>query len=134
MTKPSGLRNPAAAVRGVGALTLVVEAVVLLLALAPLKKLGGHGATVGLWLCLALVVVAVALAGMLKRPWVWWAGLLVPLGLLVGGFFAHWSLTVLGVLFGAVWAYVLNVRHTVLKDAGPDDAVPAGGPGATDGD
>jgi chromate transport protein ChrA len=115
VTKPSGLRNPPAAVRGVGAVTLVVEAVVLLLALAPLKKLGGHDAMTGVWLCLALVVVSIVLVGLLKRAWAWWAGIVVPLSLFVGGFFSHWSLIALGVLFGAVWAYVLNVRHSVLN-------------------
>jgi hypothetical protein len=115
MTKPSGLRNPTAAVRGVGAVALLVEAVVLLLALAPLKKLGGDDAMTGVWLCLALALVSVALMGMLKRGWAWWAGMVVPLGLVVGGFFSHWSLIVLGALFGSVWAYVLNVRHTVMR-------------------
>jgi hypothetical protein len=123
MTKPSGLRNPAAAVRGVGAVTLLVEAVVLLLALAPLKKLGGGDATTGIWLCVALAAVSLVLLGLLKRPWVWWAGIAIPLGLFVGGFFSHWSLIVLGVLFGSVWAYVLNVRRTVLGPSPAGDSV-----------
>jgi hypothetical protein len=119
MSQPSGLRNPAAAVRGVGAGTLVIEAIVLLLALVPLKKLAGEQATAGIWLCVALVVVLGLLAGLLRRPWAWWAATLVPLSLLVGGVFVHWALIALGVLFGLVWAYVLNVRHTVLNGPGP---------------
>jgi hypothetical protein len=119
MTQPSGLRNPTAAVRGVGAATLAIEALVLLLALVPLAKLGVDHAAAGIWLCLALVVVAVGLAGLLRRPWAWWGGLLVPLSLVVGGLFVSWALIVLGVLFGLVWAYVLNVRHTVLNGPGP---------------
>jgi hypothetical protein len=119
MSQPSGLRNPAAAVRGVGAGTLVIEGIVLLLALAPIYKLAGERAAAGIWLCVALVVVSGLLAGLLRRPWAWWAGALVPLTLIVGGVFVHWSLVVLGVLFGLVWAYVLNVRHTVLNGPGP---------------
>lgn len=119
MTQPSGLRNPTAAVRGVGAATLVIEAVVLLLALVPLAKLGVDHAMTGIWLCLALVVVSVALAGLLRRPWAWWAGAVVPVSLIVGGIFVSWALIVLGVLFGLVWGYVLNVRHTVLNGPGP---------------
>jgi len=126
MSQPSGLRNPAAAVRGVGAGTLVVEALVLLLALLPLARLGGEHATAGIWLCVALVAVSVVLAGLLRRPWAWWAGLVVPLALIAGGVFVSWALVALGVLYGLAWAYVLNVRRTVLS--GP----PAAPPGAED--
>jgi hypothetical protein len=122
MSQPSGLRNPAAAVRGVGAGTLAIEAIVLLLAVVPLRRLGGDHATTGIWLCLALVVLAGALAGLLRRTWTWWAGALVPLALVVGGVFVHWSLVVLGVLFALVWAYVLNVRRTVLSGPPPVDS------------
>jgi len=122
MSRPSGLRNPAAAVRGVGAGTLAIEAIVLLLAVVPLRRLGADHATTGIWLCLALVVLAGALAGLLRRTWAWWAGALVPLALIVGGVFVHWSLVVLGVLFALVWAYVLNVRHTVLSGPPPVDS------------
>jgi len=115
MSQPSGLRNPAAAVRGVGAGTLVVEALVLLLALLPLARLGGEHATAGIWLCVALVAVSVVLAGLLRRPWAWWAGLVVPLALIAGGVFVSWALVALGVLYGLAWAYVLNVRRTVLS-------------------
>jgi hypothetical protein len=123
MSKPSGLRKPAAAVRGVGAGTLAIEALVLLLALLPLARLGGEHATAGIWLCVALVAVSVVLAGLLRRPWAWWAGLLVPLALIVGGVFVSWALVALGVLYALAWAYVLNVRRTVLS--GPPPAPPA---------
>jgi Protein of unknown function (DUF4233) len=125
MSQPSGLRNPAAAVRGVGAGTLVVEALVLLLALLPLARLGGEHATAGIWLCVALVAVSVVLAGLLRRPWAWWAGLVVPLALIAGGVFVSWALVALGVLYGLAWAYVLNVRRTVLS--GPPAAPPGAG-------
>jgi uncharacterized membrane protein len=112
--KPSGLRNPGGAVRGVGAGSLVLEAIVLLLALAPLARLGGSRSTPAIWLCAVLCVLAIGLASMLRRAWAWWAAALVPLALLVGGLFTHWSLAVLGVLFGLLWTYVLNVRRSVL--------------------
>jgi hypothetical protein len=131
MSQPSGLRNPTAAVRGVGAGTLVIEGIVLLLALAPIYKLAGERAAAGIWLCVALVVVLGLLAGLLRRPWAWWAATLVPLSLLVGGVFVHWALIALGVLFGLVWAYVLNVRHTVLNGPGP---TPSGTDSADVGD
>jgi hypothetical protein len=91
-----------------------MEALVLLLAIQPVRVLGGTltgaaiGVTVGLALC------AVALAGVLRRPWAWYAatglqGLLLLAGLL------HWSLGALGLIFGLVWAYVLYVRRSILR-------------------
>jgi hypothetical protein len=109
----SGLRNPSAAVRGVGAGALAVEAIVLLLAVAPLAKLGEASVATAIWLVVILAVTAGALVGLLRHPWAWWAALVVPLAL-IGGGFLHWSLAILGVLFGLLWAYLLNVRRTVL--------------------
>jgi len=102
-----------AAVRGVGAAALGVEALVLLLAIAPLVKLGGPDTGPAVVLVLVLVVVAGVLAGLLRYEWAWWAGAVVPVALLIGGFL-HWSLAVLAVVFGLVWGYVLYVRRTVL--------------------
>jgi hypothetical protein len=110
-----GLRNPAAAVRGAGAGALVTEAIVLLLAIAPLARIGGvdRGAAIGL--VVALAVAAGLLAGLLRHPWAWWAGLVVPVGLLAGGWL-HWSLGALGVVFGLLWVYMLSMRHTVFAN------------------
>lgn len=109
----SGLRNPTAAVRGVGAAALGTEALVMLLGVAPLAKLGGAGSAAAIGLLLGLAVAALALAGMLRRGWAWWAGSGVPVALLAGGWL-HWSLGLLGVLFGLLWAYILHVRRSVL--------------------
>jgi hypothetical protein len=109
----SGLRNPGAAVRGVAAAALAVEALVMLLAVAPLAKIAGPDAGAAIWLVVGLAVLAVVLVALLRYPWAYWAGLGVPVGLLAGGFL-HWSLALLGVIFGLLWGYVLNVRRTVL--------------------
>jgi Protein of unknown function (DUF4233) len=110
----SGLRNPPAAVRGVGAGALAVEALVLLLAVAPLAKLGGSDTGPAIGLVLGLAAVAGVLAGLLRFPWAWYAGAAVPVALLAGGFL-HWSLAVLGLVFGVLWGYVLYVRRSVLS-------------------
>jgi hypothetical protein len=115
MSTPTGLKNPGAAVRGVGAAGLVVEGVVLLLALLPLAKLGDGDTTAAIWLCAALAVVCFLLCGLLKHSWAWIAGLVVQ-ALLLGGGFLHWSLTALGVLFGAAWLYALYVRRSVYAN------------------
>lgn len=115
---PSGLRDPQAAVRRVGATALAIQALVLLLAIAPLSRLGGSTKGPAIALVLALVVVSILLAGLLRRRWAWPAAFAVPACLAIGGWL-HWSLAVLGVLFGLLWGYVLYVRSFVLGDRRP---------------
>jgi hypothetical protein len=110
---PSGLRNPRAAVRGVGAGALVIEAIVLLLAIAPLVKLGGRHTAATVVAVLTLVVLCLLLTGALRYRWAWWAGAALQVMLFACGLL-HIALAVLGLLFGAVWAYVLSVRRSVL--------------------
>jgi hypothetical protein len=124
--RPSGLRNPAASVRGVGAAALAAEGVVLLLAIVPLRVLHAGG-NAGTAVILALALLSLALAGLMRHRWAWWAGGLLPVILIVAGFLVHASLGVLGVLFGLVWLYVLRVRRTVLGSAKGSAARPPGG-------
>ncbi|WP_434741351.1 DUF4233 domain-containing protein [Micromonospora sp. SH-82] len=113
----SGLRNPEGAVRGLGAATLGLEAFVLLLGIQPIRVLGGElsGATIGL--IIGIAVVAVVLAGLMRRAWAWHAGTVLQ-GVLILGGFLHWSLFVLGVIFALVWAYALHVRRVILGPGG----------------
>ena len=109
----SGLRNPAAAVRGLGAGALVLEAIVLLLAIQPIRIMGGDLSGWGIGAVVGLAVLAILLAGMMRHRWAWGAGtalqaLLIACGLL------HWSLGVVGIIFGAAWAYATHVRRTLL--------------------
>jgi hypothetical protein len=126
VTAPAGLKNPGAAVRGVGAAGLVVEGVVLLLALLPLAKLGHGDNTAAIWVCVALAVLCFLLCGLLRHPWAWTAGLAVQVALLAGGAL-HWSLAALGVVFGAAWVYALYVRRSVYANK-PDDGRPENTP------
>lgn len=112
----SGLRNPAAAARGVGAATLLLEALVLLLALVPLIKLSGHvsGATIGI--LLGLVAACVLACAVLKRSWGWHVGTAIQVAVILTGFL-NWALFVLGIVFLAIWLYVLHVRRTLTRPA-----------------
>jgi hypothetical protein len=117
----SGLRNPVAAARGLGAGALILETLVLLLAIQPIRILGGDltGAAIGV--ILGAAVACVVLAGLLRRDWAWYAAAVLQ-GLLILGGFLHWALASVGLLFGLVWLYVLNVRRTILappKREGP---------------
>jgi hypothetical protein len=109
----SGLRNPEAAVRGLGAGTLALEAIVLLLAIQPIRLLGGDLGGWGIRAVVALAVLAVVVAGSMKRPWAWHAGTALQVLLLASGLL-HWSLAVLGLIFGGAWSYASYVRKTIL--------------------
>ncbi|WP_435209448.1 DUF4233 domain-containing protein [Micromonospora sp. bgisy143] len=109
----SGLRNPQAAVRGLGAGTLGLEALVLLLAIQPIRVVGGDLDGAAIAVVVALAVAAILLAGMMRRPWAWHAGTVLQ-GLLILAGLLHWSLLVLGIIFALVWAYALHVRRVIL--------------------
>ncbi|HWG99463.1 MAG TPA: DUF4233 domain-containing protein, partial [Pilimelia sp.] len=111
--RPSGLRNPAAAVRGLGAATLGMEALALLLAIQPIRLLGGTLRGPALAAIGVLTVAAVVCAARMRHRWAWRGGGALQLALLAAGLL-HWSLAVLGVVFGAVWLYVLHVRRVIL--------------------
>jgi hypothetical protein len=109
----SGLRNPEAAVRALGAGTLGLEALVLLLAIQPIRVLGGDLSGWGIGAVIVLAVLCAVVAGAMKRRWAWPAGTVLQILLLAAGLL-HWSLAVLGLIFGAAWAYATYVRRTIL--------------------
>ncbi len=128
-TRPSGLRNPAAAVRGAAAGVLCAEALALLLAIQPIRTLGdgdgGSGRTgAAIGVAAGLAVLLVLLIALLRRGWAWYAAAAVQVLLLPAGLL-HWSLAVLGVIFGLVWAYALHMRRRVLGQ-GDRAGVPPG--------
>ena len=109
----SGLRNPEAAVRGLGSGTLILEAIVLLLAIQPIRVFGGSLSGWGIGAVIALAVLCVAVAGSMKRRRAWQAGTALQVLLLAAGLL-HWSLAALGLIFGAAWVYTLTVRRRIL--------------------
>ncbi|MET8234713.1 DUF4233 domain-containing protein [Micromonospora sp. NPDC005298] len=109
----SGLRDPQRAVRGLGAGTLALEALVLLLAIQPIRVVGGDLSGGAIGAVVALAVAAILIAGMMRRPWAWHAGTVLQ-GLLLLSGLLHWSLFALGVIFALVWAYAVHVRRVIL--------------------
>lgn len=108
----SGLRDPQRAMRGLGAMTLSLEALTLLLAIQPIRMTQGGITGAQLGVLLGAFVVAVVCAGLLRRAWVWTLAGGLQVVLLAAGFL-HWTLAAVGVIFGLVWLYVLHVRRTV---------------------
>ncbi|MTJ65437.1 DUF4233 domain-containing protein [Nocardia seriolae] len=94
--------------------TLVLEAITVLLALPVISAVGG-----GLrwWSVLYVVGLAVIMflgAGLQRRPWAIPFNLALQVALLLGGFI-HLSILVIGVVFVAVWIFVLFLRADVKK-------------------
>ena len=108
----SGLRNPEASVRAVGAGALGTEVIALLLGIVPLIKLDAGAAAV--WLVVAMAALAAVLIGLLRRPWAWWVAWTVPVALIAGGAL-YGTLAFAGTLFAMLWAYVLYLRRLVLR-------------------
>ncbi|MEU4563757.1 DUF4233 domain-containing protein [Actinoplanes sp. NPDC023936] len=111
--RPSGLKNPEGAVRGLGAATLSMEAIILLLAIAPLSVIGGDRKGPAIAAVGVAAVLAIVLCGMMKRNWAWQAGSVLQVLLLAGGLL-HWTVAAVGVIFGLAWLYALHVRRTIL--------------------
>ncbi|MGW4356697.1 DUF4233 domain-containing protein [Nocardia sp. NPDC004582] len=111
---PPPATDPWKGLRGVMAGTLVLEAITVLLALPVISAVGG-----GLrwWSVLYVVGLAVVMflgAGVQRRPWAIPFNLALQVALLLGGF-VHISILVIGVVFVAVWIFVLFLRADVKK-------------------
>jgi len=111
--RSSGLRDPARAVRSVAAAVLCLEALTVLLALAPIAKLGG-GLTPGRVTALvALAVLLITTAGVLRRAGAYLLGGVLQVAVLAAGLLTP-AMFVVGIAFGLVWSYVLRLRRTVI--------------------
>jgi hypothetical protein len=75
--------------------------------------MGGHLSGWGVGAVIALAVLAAVLAGMMRRRWAWAAATVLQ-ALLIACGLLHWSLAVLGLIFGGAWAYASYVRKTIL--------------------
>jgi uncharacterized protein DUF4233 len=106
--------NPWKSFRGVTAGTLILEAIVVLLALPVVSSVGGGLNAVALTYLLGLTAVLIVLSGMQGRSWAIWADLGVQL-IPIAGFALYPGVGVIGLIFAAVWALILYVRSEVLR-------------------
>lgn len=110
-TAPS---DPWKSFRGVMAGTLILEAIVVLLALPVVAKIGtGLTLTSGGYL-IGLTLVMILLAGVQGRPWAIWANVGLQL-VVIAGFAVHWSIGAVGVIFLVVWLFIVYLRAEVLR-------------------
>jgi hypothetical protein len=106
--------DPWKSFRGVTAGTLILEAIVVLLALPVVSVVGG-GLTAGvLGYLLGLTAVLIVLAGLQGRSWAFRADLAVQL-IPIAGFMVYPGVGIIGLLFAGVWGLIAYVRSEVLR-------------------
>ncbi|RVW05505.1 DUF4233 domain-containing protein [Rhodococcus xishaensis] len=101
--------------RGVLSGTLVLEAIVVLLALPVVAVVNSRGLTwfSGIYICL-LALLMILGAGVQGRPWAMKFNLTLQVFTILG-FFVDTALGVIGLLFGAVWLYILYLRKDITR-------------------
>lgn len=102
--------------RGIMAGTLVLEAIVIGLVLTVIARVdgGAHFQSWKVWFVSVLALAMIVASGLQRRPWA------IPLnltlaGLAVAGWVVHWSMGVSGLLFAAVWLYILYLRRDLSR-------------------
>ena len=109
------LPDPMKGIRGVFAVVLVLEAIVVLLALLVFARFGSGPASVGVAVIVGLAVLMVVGAGLQRRPWGLGFALVLQLATIVAGFVLVTPLGVVGVVFVLVWAGLLLMRRDVAR-------------------
>jgi hypothetical protein len=105
--------DPLKGLRGVYAVVLALESIVVALALLVLPKFGGGGGAVATSVVGGLAVVMLAAAFVQRRPWALAVALVLQVALIVAGFLTVVGLGVMGVVFALVWGALLYMRQDV---------------------
>jgi hypothetical protein len=97
------------------AATLLLEAIVVLLAIPVVGAVGGGLTAATLGYLLGVAALFVVLAGLQRRPWASiWVNLAAQL-LLLAGFVVYPGVGFIGVLFTGVWAFIAYLRAEVRR-------------------
>jgi Protein of unknown function (DUF4233) len=111
---PAPRADPWKSFAGVMAATLLLEAIVVLLAIPVVGAVGGGLTGASLGYLIGLAALFIVLAGLQRRPWAIWLNLGVQL-LLLAGFAVYPGVGFIGVLFGGVWALIAYLRAEVRR-------------------
>jgi len=109
--------DPWKGLRGIMAGTHILEAIVIGLVLTVIARLDG-GAHFQTWKVLFVSLLAVAMivaAGLQRRPWAIPMNVVLAVLAVFPGWIVHWSMGVAGLMFLAVWAYILYLRYDLAR-------------------
>lgn len=114
MSEPAQRPDPWRSFRGVMAATLILEAIVVLLALPVVVRAeGGFTWSSGGYL-VGLAVVLLLLAGLQGRPWAIWVNLGMQF-VVIAGVLIHGAVGFVGVMFLGVWLLIAYLRAEVKR-------------------
>lgn len=111
---PAPATDPWKGFRGVMAGALVLEAITVLLALPVVGAVGGGLSWWSVTYLVGLAVLMFVGSGMQRRSWAVPFNLGLQVLVLAGGFI-HLSIGIIGVVFAAVWAFILVLRSDVKR-------------------
>ena len=104
---------------GVMAATLMLEAIVVLLAIPVVGAVGGGLTPVSLSYLIGLAGLLILLSGLQRRPWAIWVNLAVQV-VALAGFVVYPGVGFIGLLFTGVWALIAYLRAEVQRRQPPD--------------
>jgi len=113
-SRPEPRPDPWKSFGSVMAATLVLEAIVVLLAIPVVGAVGGGLTSVSLTYLIGMAALLVLLAGVQRRPWAIWMNLGVQ-ALLLAGFAVYPGVGVIGLVFTGVWALIAYLRAEVRR-------------------
>jgi hypothetical protein len=99
------------------AATLILEAIVVLLAIPVVGAVGGGLTSVSLMYLIGLALLLVLLAGVQRKPWAIWVNLGVQ-AILLAGLAVYPGVGFIGVLFTGLWALIAYFRAEVRRRQG----------------
>ncbi|AKK03787.1 DUF4233 domain-containing protein [Corynebacterium epidermidicanis] len=110
-------KDPMKGLRGVMAGTLVLESIALLLILTVIAKVdsGEHWTTFNWVFVTVLGVFHFLWAFVQKQPYALPVNIALQVIAVVGGFFVHYSAGIMGLIFAAVWFYILILRKNLIE-------------------
>ena len=106
--------DPWKSFRGVMAGTLILEAIVVLLALPVVSAVGGGLTAYSMGYLIGFAVFLVLLSGVQGRPWAIWANAGVQI-LLIAGWVVYPGVGFIGLVFAVVWGLIIYLRAEVLR-------------------
>lgn len=99
---------------GAGAALLIIEAIVVLFVPRAIAQTGPGLTSWRLTAVLAVVALLIVVAGLQRRPWGVWAGLVVQIPVLATGLLTG-VMWFLGGLFVLLWIYLIRIKSEVLR-------------------
>jgi hypothetical protein len=118
MTQANEPGDPWRSFGAVMAATLMLEALVVLLAIPVVGAVGGGLTTASLSYLIGLAVLLILLAGLQRRPWAIWVNIAVQ-AVPLAGFVVYPGVGFIGLLFGAAWVLIAYLRAEVKRRQPP---------------